>query len=140
MFQAATPPGITVLTSSSSLFRRLRRNKELDRSPWAFQASVACLKSPRRRSAPRLYSYKENELDTVTIYRVINFAILIVIIVGYPLICILALFSLKKRKLPGLASGIWALIILVIPFLGALAIWIVNPQREIVKSGSREQS
>jgi len=28
-FQAATPPGIAVLTSSSSLFRRLRRNKEL---------------------------------------------------------------------------------------------------------------
>ena len=58
----------------------------------------------------------------------------LVIIVGYPVISILALFSVKKRKLSGLVSGIWALIILVIPFLGALAIWIVNPEREIVES------
>jgi hypothetical protein len=64
----------------------------------------------------------------------------VVIVVGYPLTCILALFSLKKRKLSGLASGIWALIILIVPFLGALSIWIVNPQRDIAEPENKNKS
>ena len=79
-------------------------------------------------------------LDTVNIYRFINAAVLVVIVVGYPLTCILALFSLKKRKLSGLASGIWALIILIVPFLGALSIWIVNPQRDFVEAEIKDKS
>ena len=42
-FQAAAPPGIAVLTTSSTLPRRLRRNKVLDRHREPYhQATLAC--------------------------------------------------------------------------------------------------
>ena len=54
MFLAAAPRGIAVLTSSSPLPRRLRRNKELDRTPHTDQSNCVCSIGARRRSAPRL--------------------------------------------------------------------------------------
>lgn len=69
-------------------------------------------------------------MEIVTTYRIINIIVLFSVVIGYPLLAILALISLRKRKLSNIATSIWALIILAIPFLGALAIWIVNPQKE----------
>ena len=45
---------------------------------------------------------------------------------GWPVISIFALWSLRKRKLPPSAKAVWALIVLI-PYLGALAYWLVNP-------------
>jgi hypothetical protein len=53
-FSAAAPPRTAVLTASVPCSVAPRQNKELDRMPQPFQSSCACLKSPRRRSAPGL--------------------------------------------------------------------------------------
>lgn len=40
---------------------------------------------------------------------------------------IVALIDLRGRKLPASAKALWTLIVLVIPILGAAALFIVNP-------------
>jgi hypothetical protein len=47
-----------------------------------------------------------------------------VILIVLPLI---SLIDLSKKKLSGTPLAIWALIICVVPLLGALAYWIVKP-------------
>ena len=48
---------------------------------------------------------------------------------GLPVILSLsALFSLRKLDLSGAALGLWVLIICAIPYLGAIAFWIVRPR------------
>ena len=49
------------------------------------------------------------------------------IILGWPLLSLIALFALRRRTLTPVAQAIWALIILAVPFLGAIAFWIVKP-------------
>ncbi len=63
--------------------------------------------------------------DASVIVQIINFFLLVGGIFIFPII---ALFSLRKRKLSGLASALWTLIILLIPFFGMLSYFIVNPQ------------
>ena len=58
--------------------------------------------------------------------QVFNYAILI----GWPLLALLSLLSLRRRQLINPAQAIWALIIVAVPLLGALAYWIVRPQRQ----------
>ena len=67
--------------------------------------------------------------STIDIFRALNLAILALVFIGYPALSIVALFALRKRRLAGVATAIWALIILFIPILGALSLWIVNPQK-----------
>ena len=43
---------------------------------------------------------------------------------------IIALIDLSKKKLSGMPLALWVLIICAIPFLGALAYWIVKPTVE----------
>jgi hypothetical protein len=54
---------------------------------------------------------------------VFNLAILL----GWPLLSLLALFTLRGRGLTGSTLALWVLIIVAMPFLGALAVWIVRP-------------
>jgi hypothetical protein len=51
----------------------------------------------------------------------------IVLVIGLPLI---SLIDLSKKKLSGTPLAIWALIICVVPLLGALAHWIIKPTAE----------
>jgi hypothetical protein len=51
-------------------------------------------------------------------------AIFVILLIGLPLI---SLIDLSKKKLSGTPLAIWALIICVVPLLGALAYWIVKP-------------
>lgn len=57
--------------------------------------------------------------------QVLNFAITLawLIFVG------LALRSLRRRYLSDEAKALWAALILLIPFLGAVALWLVIPNR-----------
>jgi hypothetical protein len=55
---------------------------------------------------------------------VFNLAILL----GWPLLSLLALFSLRGRGLTGTTLALWVLISVGMPFLGALAVWIVQPK------------
>lgn len=54
--------------------------------------------------------------------QILNFALFI----GYLLLTIIALLHLRKRGLGSTAQALWALIILI-PYLGPLAFWIINP-------------
>ena len=53
-----------------------------------------------------------------------------VIVAGWLVLGILALHSLRRRRLPPTAQAIWVLLIVVIPLLGALAFWVVQPGAE----------
>jgi hypothetical protein len=49
------------------------------------------------------------------------------LIAGYPLLALAALLSLHKRGLTGSAQAVWVLIIVAVPFLGALAYALMRP-------------
>jgi hypothetical protein len=62
----------------------------------------------------------------------INIGFLIVQLIPVILIVlpIISLIDLSKKKLSGMPLALWVLIICAIPFLGALAYWIVKPTSE----------
>lgn len=43
---------------------------------------------------------------------------------------IVTLFNLRHRKMEAQSLALWVFIIILIPFLGALAYWIVRPAKE----------
>jgi len=51
----------------------------------------------------------------------------VLILVIYPLLSVVALFALRQSRLTGIPQFMWAFLIVVIPFMGALAFFIVNP-------------
>lgn len=51
----------------------------------------------------------------------------LLILVVYPLLSLAALFALRQSQLTGTLQFLWALLIVVVPFLGPLAFFIVNP-------------
>ena len=63
---------------------------------------------------------------TASIVMMVNLLILI----AWPVLSIIGLVSLRKRRLPPTATAIWALVIIVIPLLGAIGYWIVQPKAE----------
>ncbi len=46
----------------------------------------------------------------------------------WPVLSLAALFVLRRRPLTGMAQAVWALLIIVIPVLGPLAFFIVQPK------------
>jgi len=57
-----------------------------------------------------------------------GFLIIQMLVFGmYPLLCLVALFALRRRRITGMAQVLWALLIVAIPVLGALAFFIVKP-------------
>jgi len=51
----------------------------------------------------------------------------IVVLAAWPISAIFALSQLRNRDLPEVARAIWAAVILMVPFLGVIAFWIVQP-------------
>ena len=60
---------------------------------------------------------------TLLMAQLCNFSVLLV----WPLLSVAALVYLSKRKLPETPKVLWAILIVLIPFLGAFAVWIVKP-------------
>ncbi|MFN8384412.1 MAG: hypothetical protein U0V02_20910 [Anaerolineales bacterium] len=54
--------------------------------------------------------------------------IVLLVVFGLPII---SLFDLRKKKLDGIALGIWVLVICIVPVIGSLAYWIIKPTSEI---------
>ncbi len=50
------------------------------------------------------------------------------VVAAWVLCALLALFGLRKQKISDAARAVWALLIVLIPILGAVAYWIVGPQ------------
>lgn len=46
----------------------------------------------------------------------------------WPVLTLVALFALRQRPLTGIAQAIWAFLIIVVPILGPLAFFIVQPR------------
>lgn len=49
------------------------------------------------------------------------------LLLSWLILSIVALFNLRKRPLSASAKALWTLVVLVIPILGAVALFIVNP-------------
>ena len=49
----------------------------------------------------------------------------------YPILSLVALFSLRHTGITGTTQVLWALVIVAIPVLGALAFFIVKPTQNI---------
>lgn len=60
---------------------------------------------------------------TLLMAQLCNFSLFLV----WPLLSIAALVYLSKRKLPDTPKVLWAILIVLVPFLGAFAVWIVKP-------------
>ena len=56
-----------------------------------------------------------------------NFAILLT----WPLLSLAALLNLRHRGLSTLPQAVWVLIILAVPYLGAIAFWIMRPSENV---------
>jgi hypothetical protein len=62
----------------------------------------------------------------------INFGLLLVqssfvlILLGWPVLSLVTIFAIKNRQLAETSQAVWVLISLV-PFLGALAFWLIQP-------------
>ena len=64
-----------------------------------------------------------------TISQLINFGVLTCFLM-WPILSIIAIFSLKNRLLTPTVKAIWTAIVLAIPVLGALAYFIIAPGRD----------
>jgi len=64
-------------------------------------------------------------MDTLILLQLFN----IVLLIGWPILSIFAIFDLRRRGIAGTTQALWVLIILFVPFLGALAFWLVQPKQ-----------
>jgi len=61
-----------------------------------------------------------------------GFLIIQLLILGsWPILSLIALFALRRAPVTGINQAIWALLIIAIPILGALAFFIVRPSENI---------
>jgi hypothetical protein len=63
----------------------------------------------------------------ISIGRRIHMIMEVLIFGIYPLLSLIALFALRRGRLTGITQVLWALVIVAVPFLGALAFFIVTP-------------
>ena len=49
---------------------------------------------------------------------------------GWIILAVLALLQLRRQSMADTARAIWAVLILIIPILGAAAFWIVKPGQQ----------
>ena len=70
---------------------------------------------------------KVAKLVLISIGRRIRMGIVELILGIYPLLSLVALFALRRNRLTGITQFLWALLIVAVPVMGALAFLIVNP-------------
>ena len=68
-------------------------------------------------------------MDLSAEIQIVNFLFLASIVIGYPALTIAAIITLKKRKFSGLSVALWVLIACIVPYLGALSVWIFKPYK-----------
>jgi len=74
---------------------------------------------------------KVAKLVLISIGRRIRMGIVELILGIYPLLSLVALFALRRNRLTGITQFLWALLIVAVPVMGALAFLIVNPTENI---------
>lgn len=58
--------------------------------------------------------------------QLINLLLIVVWVVGG----LFALLALRRRRLPAIATALWAVLLILIPVLAVIAFWLVNPQNQ----------
>lgn len=61
----------------------------------------------------------------------------LLLLIGYPLLSLVALFQLRRRRL-GASTALWALVILV-PYLGPLAFWLLASHQQVKTDNETRQ-
>lgn len=52
------------------------------------------------------------------------------VLLAWIVCALVALLGLRKQKISDAARALWALLIVVVPILGAVAFWIIKPQAD----------
>jgi hypothetical protein len=60
-------------------------------------------------------------------------------LLAWPLLSLLALFTLRGRGLTGTTLALWVLIIVAVPFLGAVAFFVVRPSSNERTAGTSSE-
>lgn len=63
----------------------------------------------------------------IGIYELILVALNLILLLAWPIASIIALLGLRKRQLEEIPRAIWAVLIVIVPLLGAIAYLIVQP-------------
>jgi len=63
----------------------------------------------------------------IGIYEIILVALNSILLLAWPVASIIALFGLRQRQLEEIPRAIWAVLIAIVPLLGAIAFLIVQP-------------
>ncbi len=59
---------------------------------------------------------------------------LLTFFVGWPVLSIIGLLGLRRRRLDATAQAIWAVLIVIIPIMGTVAFWLVRPGDKVTQS------
>lgn len=59
-----------------------------------------------------------------------NLIIQLIVIGIWPILVLWTLFNLRRARLAEMSKAVWAILIIVVPILGALAFLIVKPGKE----------
>lgn len=57
-------------------------------------------------------------------------ALQLLVLLAWIVCMLVALFGLRKQKISDAARALWALLIVAVPVMGAVAFWIVKPQAD----------
>lgn len=66
-------------------------------------------------------------LSSYLFMELLNIFILMLVLLVWPALSIIALFSLRTCRLDSVAQVLWTALIIAVPFLGAISYWIVKP-------------
>ncbi len=59
----------------------------------------------------------------------------IVTLAAWPVLSIIGLLGLRRRQLGATAQAIWAVLIVAVPIMGAVAFWLVQPGDKAASEG-----
>ncbi len=63
----------------------------------------------------------------IGIYEIILVSLNLILLLAWPVASIIALIGLRQRQLEEIPRAIWAVLIVIVPLLGAIAFLIVQP-------------
>jgi hypothetical protein len=66
----------------------------------------------------------------MSMFAALNVVLVLIPLLIWPVLSLIALFSLRDQNLEGVQQALWVLVVLLIPIMGAVAFWIVKPVKQ----------
>lgn len=66
----------------------------------------------------------------MSIFAALNVLLVLIPLLIWPVLSLIALFSMREQGLEGVQQALWVLIVLLIPIMGAVAFWIIKPVKQ----------